>query len=348
MASDETDRGGAEADRRVRTTCLLILASLGVGAALYLFRDVFVPFVLALFLAIALMPLVELQMRRLRFPRFLAVVTVLVLSVVVLGLFGMLVSYSVFEFTADPNAYQEPLTKLTNDIMDSLPLEQMGVERKDSLSSQLGISSEAIGATLVGFADYAAGFASQAGLVFILLCFMLFGGTGTTRPLPGTWNEAVRNTWEYIVAKTGISLATGLLTGVVLYICGVPLALVFGLLAFLLNFIPSIGSVIGAVLPLPVILLDEGTSIGAALTIIGALAVVQFVLGNVIEPRVMGKSCHLHPITVMLALILWGILWGVVGMFLAVPITATIRIFLARSERTAPVARLMAGQLDSG
>ena len=120
-----------------------------------------------------------------------------------------------------------------------------------------------------------------------------------------------------------------------------------GLLAILLNFIPSIGSIIAAVLPLPVLLLDEGTSLGAAALVIGILGVIQFSLGNVLEPRIMGKSFHLHPITVMLALILWGILWGVVGMLLAVPITATLRIFLARSERTAAVARLMAGRLDT-
>jgi AI-2 transport protein TqsA len=71
---------------------------------------------------------------------------------------------------------------------------------------------------------------------------------------------------------------------------------------------------------------------------------IQFAIGNVLEPRLMGKSMKMHPITILLALIFWGVLWGPVGMFLAVPMTSVIRIFLEKNEITEPIARLMAGQ----
>ncbi len=344
----DSEGGRRDGDRRVQTVCLMILTALALAGAMHLLRSVLVPFVLALFLAMALMPLVDLQMRRLRLPRFAAVIVALLVSVVVLAGFAVLVSYSVAEFARDPDAYRKPLAELTDKVFDALPLERLGIEREPSLREQLGITSESIGRLVLAATDAVAGGLSSAALVFILLCFMLFGGTGGGGRLSESWAEAVAQTRQYLVTKTGISLATGGLTWLVLWAFGVPMAMAFGLLAFLLNFIPSLGSIIATVLPMPVVLLTPGISAGEAVAVLAILAAVQITLGNVLEPRMMGKTANLHPITVMLALILWGILWGVVGTFLAVPVTAAMRIFLARSELTAPAARLMSGRLDAG
>jgi len=126
---------------------------------------------------------------------------------------------------------------------------------------------------------------------------------------------------------------------------GVDLALMFGLLAFLLNFIPNIGSIIATLLPLPMVLVQSDAT---ALSITLAVAVpgaVQLTVGNVIEPKLIGDALELHPVTVLLALILWGMLWGGVGMVLAAPLTAIIKILLDGTERTRPIARLLAGDL---
>jgi AI-2 transport protein TqsA len=158
------------------------------------------------------------------------------------------------------------------------------------------------------------------------------------------WEEIERRIERYLVAKVTISAITGTLVGLILSALGVDLALVFGFLAFLLNFIPSIGSIIATLLPLPVILVSpevSWTTVGLALALPGAL---QFVIGNVVEPSIIGDSLDLNPIVILMALIFWGVLWGVVGMLLAAPITAVMKILLERYELTRPVARVMAGR----
>jgi len=117
-------------------------------------------------------------------------------------------------------------------------------------------------------------------------------------------------------------------------------------MAFLLNFIPSIGSIVATLLPLPVVLVSPDVS---GLTIILALVLpgaVQMFIGNVVEPKVMGDELDLHPVTILLSLMIWGAIWGIVGMLLATPIVAVMKIFFERSELTRPVADLLAGRLD--
>jgi AI-2 transport protein TqsA len=113
----------------------------------------------------------------------------------------------------------------------------------------------------------------------------------------------------------------------------------------LLNFIPNLGSIIATLLPLPVVLMNPEVSSTTAVLAFVLPALIQFTIGNVIEPNVMGSSLELHPVTILLALVLWGTIWGIVGMLLATPITAAMKILFERLELTAPVANLLAGRL---
>ena len=128
---------------------------------------------------------------------------------------------------------------------------------------------------------------------------------------------------------------------------GVDLALVFGLLAFLLNFIPSVGSIIATLLPVPVVVVSPDISTTTAILAILLPSLIQIVIGNIIEPKVMGEALDLHPIVILMALIVWGMLWGVVGMLLATPMTAILKILFERLEPMAPVAQVLAGRLDA-
>ena len=137
---------------------------------------------------------------------------------------------------------------------------------------------------------------------------------------------------------------TGLLTGVILALFGLDLALVFGVLAFFLNFIPSVGSIVATLLPIPMAMVqfDGFWMIAGIVLVPGA---IQMTIGSGIEPVLMGEGLDLHPVTILLALVFWGLIWGVVGMFLAAPITAVLRIVLDRFETTRPIAGLLAGRL---
>jgi len=143
-----------------------------------------------------------------------------------------------------------------------------------------------------------------------------------------------------------IAAATGGIAGGILTFLGVDLALVFGLFTFLLNFIPNIGPIIATLLPLPMVLMDPGSTLTTAVLAIGLPGLADFLISSLIEPKVVGGSLNLHPATVLICLIVWGMMWGIVGMFLAIPLTAVMQIFFERFEHTAPIAELLAGRLD--
>ena len=185
---------------------------------------------------------------------------------------------------------------------------------------------------------------SNSFLILIFVIYLLMGKNPTARRGP-IFRKIENSIKKYIAIKSVLSVVTGLLVGFFLYILGVELAIVFGVLAFILNFIPSIGSVIATLLPLPLILLDPNSS---AVVMIGAIVLpgtVQMVVGNILEPKLLGDSLELHPITVLLSLIFWGMLWGVSGMLLAAPITAVLKILFENIEITKPLADLLAGRV---
>jgi AI-2 transport protein TqsA len=118
---------------------------------------------------------------------------------------------------------------------------------------------------------------------------------------------------------------------------------VFGFLAFLLNFIPTIGAVVATLLPVPVIVLSPDLSVATQVLAVAIPAAIQAVIGSFIQPKVLGRSFGLHPVSILLALIFFGMIWGLVGAFLATPITAVIKIVLERIPATRFVAALLAG-----
>lgn len=188
---------------------------------------------------------------------------------------------------------------------------------------------------------------STSVVVLIYVFFMLLGSVGgkqTSGPLSAI-NKQVR---DYLALKTVISIVTGVAFGAVLWIFGVPMSLTFGLLAFLLNYIPNIGPIVASLLPVPLIVLQPDGSLLWMLSAISLAMTVQVVSGNIVEPKLMGNSADLHPVTILLALMFWGMLWGITGMFLATPMTAGLKIALEAIPGGKPFADLLAGRWRSG
>jgi predicted PurR-regulated permease PerM len=130
---------------------------------------------------------------------------------------------------------------------------------------------------------------------------------------------------KYLAIKTLISLMVGVLTTVVLFIFGVDFAIVFGFLAFLLNYIPNVGSIIAVGLPVVIALLQFG-KFWPVLWIFIIITVLDNIIGNILEPKLMGKGLGLSPLAVLFSLFFWLWLWGIPGMILAVPILAIFKI----------------------
>lgn len=145
---------------------------------------------------------------------------------------------------------------------------------------------------------------------------------------------------HYVTLKTGMSLLTGVVSYVALLIIGVDLAFFWAMLIFLLNYIPTVGSLLATVFPALVAAVQFG-SVGPALWVLGSVGAVQLLVGNMLEPRLMGNSLNVSPLVVLLSLAFWGWLWGLVGMFLSVPITVVMVLVMAQFPATRWAAVLL-------
>ncbi|MBX2965542.1 MAG: AI-2E family transporter [Cyclobacteriaceae bacterium] len=156
--------------------------------------------------------------------------------------------------------------------------------------------------------------------------------------------EAIR---KYMSIKTQMSLLTGVLGYIVLILFGVDFPVLWAFLIFLLNYIPYVGSFIATLLP-AVFAMFQFQSFLMMIWIFITVQVVQMLTGNVLEPKLMGRTLNLSPLGVMLALTFWGVIWGVLGMFLSVPITSVMLITFSRFDSTRPIAIWLSetGELD--
>jgi AI-2 transport protein TqsA len=336
----------ANYQQRVQTVCLVILSMVAVAMSLYWLAPVLVPFVLAIFIALGMSLTVDLQMRYLHVPRLAALLITIVVGLLILTLFGLLIMAAANQLTANTDTYQEQIRSMLDDLAKSVPLASFGIDLKANESLMSRIPGTTVRNVLVGTGAAVMGLISQGVLVLIFVLFLLSGQVVSRHPVGGVLGEAEAGIKLYIMTKVLVSVITGVLVGLTLTLLGVEMALMFGLFAFLLNFIPSVGSVISTLLPLPVVLVSPDISPTVAVLAIAIPGGIQFAVGNVIEPKIMGKSLDLHPVVILMGLIFWGMLWGIVGMLLATPMTAVVKIFLSKREFTAPMARLLSGRLD--
>lgn len=331
---------------RIQTACLLALTAIAVAAALFWMRAVVVPFVYALFLAITLTPIVHTMTRVTRIPHVVSVIIALIAVFVVVAVLGGFISVSITQFARNVGAYQRQFQTLVNDIAERLPLAQFGIDPERDIDFFSILPAGTVEGVLRSLTGTIASLLSKGLLVMLFALFILLGNKGTGKRSTGALGEIEKHIKRYITTKVVLSGITGALVYATLELLGVQFAITFGAFAFLLNFIPNIGSIVATVLPLPIVLLSPELSQTAKILAILIPATIQFSIGSVLEPKIMGMSLDLHPAVVLLSLIFWGILWGFEGMVLAVPITAIIRMSLERIDSTAPIAGLLAGRLD--
>jgi len=181
--------------------------------------------------------------------------------------------------------------------------------------------------------------------VIIFVIFLLLGRNPHAEH-SHVYLEVVQKIRRYVGIKLVISAITGILVWVILTLVGLKLAVAFGILAFLLNFIPSIGSIIATLLPIPIAVVQFQSSPWLIVVVVAVPGLLQNILGNIIDPKLQGEGLNLHPVTVILALSFWGLIWGIVGMFLAAPITAALRVFLMQFDTLKPIGKLLAGDLS--
>jgi len=304
-----------------------------------------IPFLLSLFIAvIAAPPLFYLKGKGV--PAGLALLIVISLIVVIGMLIGWLIGGSLNDFTANLPKYQERLTAQSATLLSWL--QEQGAQLDPQALKAMFNPGKALtmaGQLISGLGNVLA----QALLILITVIFMLVEASafkGKLRAVSGDPEaslarvEAITSSVKrYMTIKTSTSLLTGVLIACWLWILGVDYPVLWGMLAFLFNYVPNIGSIIAAVPAVLLALVQAGMST-ALWTVLGYL-LVNNLIGNLIEPRFMGKELGLSPLVVFISLVFWGWVLGPVGMFLSVPLTMTLKIFLDSYDSSKALGHLL-------
>lgn len=324
---------------------LTVAALFVVVAGLRESSGLFLPLLTGLFIAVVSMPVMGL-LERARAPRVLAISLTVLLDVAVLAGVIALVSASLSGFNTALPRYQVAIGTLASSSVDFLAARGIPVQASDLES----IGDPGWIMTLVAdlFRELTS-IVSSIVLVMLLVVFMLFEitpGTHKLRVLLGGPHadlhelaDAAGQLQRYLVVKTYLSAITGTLCGLWLAIVGVDFPLLWGLLTFLLNYIPSVGAAIAGIPPVLVALLTLGPGAAAAAAV--GFVAVNFVIGNFFEPRMMGVALGLSTLVVFVSMLFWGWLWGPLGALFAVPLTMLIRSALAVNEDTRWLAVLL-------
>ncbi len=146
-----------------------------------------------------------------------------------------------------------------------------------------------------------------------------------------TFKSITQQIQRYVITKIGMNLGAGISIGIILSIFGLDFAIIWGVFVFLFNFIPTIGSAVALIAPVLMALI-QSESVSYALLIAGLVASLQTVFFNLLEPMILGKRLNLNPLVILLSLLIWGYIWGIVGMLLSVPLTAIIKIVISNSD----------------
>ncbi|MEZ6017335.1 MAG: AI-2E family transporter [Planctomycetota bacterium] len=237
-------------DDRVRTAALVVIAVIATGAALHWLAAALVPFALALFLSIALSPVVDALARRWRLSRTGAVLVAMALGGVLVVALGAIVAVTATQITSSADSYAQNLEALGARFMGADGT-RFGRNLEELIDGALVSIKGAFSALSSGLLGGLLGLLSSGFSVFIFLMFLLLEPRRPEGGLAGLLDARVRG---YVAVKMLTSSVTGVLVGGVLAVLGIDGALLFGLLTFLLNFIPTIGSIVAVLLPLPIVL----------------------------------------------------------------------------------------------
>ena len=329
------------------STAALVIVIAGAKAA----GSVVVPFLVAVFLAIICAPISGWLVRH-RVPNVVAVLIVLVGLLALASAAGAVFAGSVNEFTAVAPRYQARLAEMARDLA-AFAGRKLGSRQFELSAEKLRSAVDPGGVmSVVGRSMNAlAGLLSDAVLVLLTMVFILLEAPtipGKLRALAGRpdadisqYGRIAHEVPRYLAVKTATAAATGTLIAIWCAVLGIDFALLWGLFAFLANFIPNIGIVFAALPAVMLALVQHGPA--RALILAGGYIAVGMGIGNVLEPAWLGRRLGLSTLVVFLSLVVWGWLWGWVGMLLSVPLTLVLKILLETNHELAPIAALLDG-----
>lgn len=321
------------------TQVLIIFASFVIiVAGMKAAESIIIPFLLAVFISIITSP-PFFWLQKKGIPKGISLLFVILFFLILISLIGVLIGTSVTDFTTKLPFYQAKLQDQTQAVITWL-MEKKFIEPDFKLSNAFNPASvlQIVGDTFNQIGNlFANGF-----LILLTVVFMMMEISGLPLKLKkilsnpdesiSRFQSVFQDINKYIAIKTWISLGTGILVFILLIIIGVDYPILWAVLAFALNYIPTIGSIIALIPPTLLTIVQLG--FGEAIVVLVGYVVINTIMGNILEPKFMGKGLGLSTLVVFLSLIFWGWILGPIGMLLSVPLTITIKIALDSSDET--------------
>jgi predicted PurR-regulated permease PerM len=312
--------------------------------------NLIIPFIIALFVwnllntannAIQRLPWIGIII-----PQWLSMIISLGLFVIFVQILINIIANNVNEVIAASSRYQENFMKIIAHVDNSFQLEL--IDKVKTFVQNLSFQR-----VLVNIAGMFTSITSSAVLIALYVVFLfieqhffqrkikaIFAQPKSQQLVHNIFEHIARDTQTYIGLKTFVSLATAFFSYLIMKGVGLDFAEFWALLIFFLNFIPNIGAIIATVFPAALALIQFSTW-SPFIILTSGIIFLQFFIGNIIEPKLMGRSLNLSPLVILLALGVWGSIWGILGMFLSVPITVILMIIFAHFESTKPIAILL-------
>lgn len=317
---------------------------IAVAVVMNLLQPVFIPLVIAILVATILGPIIRWFIR-FHFPRILALIIVIIIFLVFIFLLFLLFYSSMAAFLPRVRGYIEGFSRIIEQLL-------LQYDLPFTTFSDFGLTDRIV-QQLLSLSGSLVNFITSLGMVVLFVIFILAEdplsrkkifkafpgrpGFNITRILRDVNSQISR----YLTLKLLISLGTGLLVGVSLRIIGVEFYLMWGILAVLFNFIPNIGSLLIMIFTIIISFVqfypEWNPIIATMITMIG----IQVVMGNFLDPRLQGHHLDLSPLAILISLVFWAMIWGIPGMFLAVPLTEMIKILCRNIPALHPVAVLL-------
>lgn len=327
----------------VSAALVIVIAGMKYAAPLL------VPFLLAVFIAVISFPLMSLLQQK-GLPKSLSLTLVMLLVVFVgIGL-TFLIGSSITDFSRSLPEYQQRISAEWGELIRWL--NDHGISFADSIK-EIADPAAAVGlvsAILKGFGSVL----TNSFLIILTVVFLLIEAAGFTQKFLSLNDAGLKSSQSddqefsqvfvdklrsYMSMKTIISMATGLIIGLAMWLIGVDYPVLWGVLAFMLNFVPNIGSIIAAVPAVILTLVQLGLT--PALLVAAVYVAVNVLIGSVIEPKYMGKGLGLSTLVVFVSLVFWGWVLGPVGMLLSVPLTITVKLALDSNPETQWLGHLL-------
>jgi len=325
--------------------CILAVAVLKITASIIL------PFTIAALLAFVMYPMVKL-LDTIRCPRFLAIFLAVIIIVTGLSIVGMVLFTAGRMIVAQYPKYESRLTEIYvwAARLFELPYDQ-DLSFWQNIWGQLGIRTWVRNFTF-SFSNIFLRFISSAGLVVLFMVFLLLEAGYFKKKLETAFesrsdrinrmgHDLMAQVTRYLTAKFLISLANGLIFAVSFRLIGLEFAVVWGVVQFLLNFIPTLGSIVAGTVISLFALIQFWPEPAPVILVIAVVLVVNTVLCNLLDPKIIGDHVGISPLMIMISLVIWGWIWGFAGMVLAVPMTVIIKIVCENIPIMEPVSILI-------